>query len=666
MSIRPRRTAPAVAPLPHWVMAGAVLGLAFMVVPILLMSARVPWADLPAHLGAPASRDALWLSLRTSIVAVGIDILIGVPLAVTLAKGFPGVRAVRVAVALPLALPPVVAGMALISTFGRKGAIGGLLESVGLGITFTTTAVIIAQVFVSLPFLVVTLEAALRARPDGLEQTAAALGAGPTRVFWQITMPMVLPALARGTALALARCLGEFGATLTFAGSRRGVTRTMPLEIYLAREDGQDTALALGMLLILMAIGVVALTEWPERRRRPAVPDEPLTRTVSVRADSPAPSSTRATPAPVRVDGRIDARDWQVDIELPGGQVSAVMGHNGAGKSTLAEVLGGSLRMDSGTVLIGSTVVEGGDVFVPANRRGVTVLSQDPRVFGHMSVLDNVTFPLRCRGVPGRLAREKAMDELALVGCAHLSARRGDELSGGQAARVALARALVANPHLLVLDEPTAALDVEATAQVSRVLSARLRDSSTTTLLVTHDLAEAIQLAHHMVVLEGGQVVEQGSPTEVVAAPRSTFAAHLAGLNVVTGELAEGPGDLSTLHVGDTPLVGCPPEPVDESGWMVADGAAARRAAMLFSPEAVALYSQPPTGSPRTVLRCLVKGIDIQAGLVGVNLELADGQHIRARVTAVAWADLGLGPGEEVWAQIKATQVRTIILPTRT
>lgn len=728
MLIGLRRRTPDASPLPGWVNLLALLGLAFMVVPMLLMASRVPWAQLPQHLSANSSQDALWLSLRTSALAVGIDLILGIPLAVWLAKGFKGVRAVRIAVALPLALPPVVAGMALLSAFGRKGLIGGLLDSVGLGVTFTTTAVVLAQVFVSLPFLVVTLEAALRARPRGLEETAASLGASPTRVLRKITLPMVLPGLARGTALALARCLGEFGATLTFAGSRQGVTRTMPIEIYLAREDGQDAALALGMLLVLMAIAVVAVTEWPGRRRRTNGADAQAEREGETAGDGevlPGPGRGApqgqanpggevkgvGEPAGVLVNGKIAQRGWEIDLRLPAGQVSAIMGHNGAGKSTLAEVLSGRLALDTGEARIGEQMVDGPHTFVPARNRGVAMLSQDPKVFGHMTVLDNVAFPLRCQGYPRARARAVAMEQLRLVGCAGLARSRGDELSGGQAARVALARALALEPRLLILDEPTASLDVEATALVSRIVVQRLARSRTTTLLITHDLAEAMQLASHLVVLDSGRVAEEGPTAQIMSRPGSVFGARLAGLNVINGLACRGKDGLWSIELGPVRLVaamggqeelalgaegaivagGVPAvrladraqfagsvgatEVVDaadaeaagvtDTAHRVGDGSAGLPMAMLFAPESVALFPTAVHGSPRTAIPATVEAVEIQAGLATTTLRVPGAHLIRARVTAAAWAELGLSTGQSVQAQIKATQVRAIHLPAR-
>ena len=227
--MRPRRS-PAASPLPLWAGGLGGLALCFLTLPLAFMLGRVDWAALASTLATDEASSALALSLRTCGVALGVDLLLGVPAALLLSRSWRGVRAARILVALPLSLPPVVAGIALLSAFGRRSTLGALLTGAGLDIAFTTTAVVIAQVFVSLPFLIVTLESALRAREPGLDEMASSLGASPTRVFWQITLPTVLPGLGRGAALALARCLGEFGATLTFAGSMQGVTRTMPLQ----------------------------------------------------------------------------------------------------------------------------------------------------------------------------------------------------------------------------------------------------------------------------------------------------------------------------------------------------------------------------------------------------------------------------------------------------
>jgi molybdate transport system permease protein len=173
----------------------------------------------------------------------------------------------RTLVLLPLVLPPVVGGIALLQTFGRLGLLSSALDLFGLRIAFTTTAVVLAQVFVSMPFLVLSMEGALRTAERGYETVAAGLGAAPGFVLIRVTLPLVLPGLTSGAVLAFARSLGEFGATLTFAGSLRGVTRTLPLEIYLQREIDPDAATALSLLLIVVAVVIVALTHRPRAAR---------------------------------------------------------------------------------------------------------------------------------------------------------------------------------------------------------------------------------------------------------------------------------------------------------------------------------------------------------------------------------------------------------------
>ena len=729
--MKSRRT-PAVSPLPVWAGGLGALALCFLVLPLAFMLGRVNWATLGATLATDEASAALALSLRTCVMALGVDLLLGVPAALLLSRPWHGVRAARILVALPLSLPPVVAGIALLAAFGRRSTLGALLSGAGLDIAFTTTAVVIAQVFVSLPFLIVTLESALRSREQGLDEMASSLGASPSRVFWQITLPTVLPGLGRGAALALARCLGEFGATLTFAGSMQGVTRTMPLQIYLARESDADLALALGVVLLGVAALVVALTETPWGRavsflRARLSSTRPGRGSASEAASGArAGGSAAADPgcglvasdddaagAAVHVAGTVTERGWNVDAALRPGLVTAVVGHNGAGKSTLAQVIAGTLRVDGGAVSIGERVVDDAATFVPARRRGVAMVSQAPRIFTHMSVVANVAFPLRVRGVGRAEARAAALEQLRAVGIEDLAYRRASDLSGGQAARVAIARALVFRPEVLILDEPTAALDVEATAQVSAVLRQRLMGAGITTLLVSHDIAEVLALASHMIVMGEGRVVEEGSPARVLASPTSVFAARLAGLNIVSGPAVARPG-LVGVRVGEGALWAAADSPESEaetagagrgdaaagadaggapgggSGVGGADAAragregadAARgadaggagspeplpsspagetaRVALTFPPEAVALSREEAHASPRSVLPGVVAGIDVDGSLVSVRVALAGGVSVSARVTASAWADLGLGAGDTLWASVKATQVRAI------
>jgi molybdate transport system permease protein len=206
----------------------------------------------------PASRAALLLSLRTATASTLLCVLLGVPLALVLARHRGAlVRVLRPLVLMPLVLPPVVGGIALLYVFGRLGLLGHYLEAAGIRIAFTTAAVVLAQAFVSLPFLVIALEGAARTAGSDYDMVAATLGAPPSTVWWRVTLPLLAPGLLSGVVLAFARALGEFGATLTFAGSRQGVTRTLPLEIYLQREGDPEAAVALSVLLIAIAAVVV-------------------------------------------------------------------------------------------------------------------------------------------------------------------------------------------------------------------------------------------------------------------------------------------------------------------------------------------------------------------------------------------------------------------------
>jgi molybdate transport system permease protein len=244
--------------VPGWLFLPAGVGALFIILPLVAMLTRVDWADFPALITAPGARTALILSLKTSSVATLLCLILGVPMAVVLARStFRGQGILRSLILLPLVLPPVVAGIALLYTFGRRGLLGQSFEAFGIQIAFSTTAVIMAQTFVAMPFLVVSLEGALRSAGQRYETVAATLGARPTTVLRRITLPTVLPAVASGVVLSFARALGEFGATITFAGSLQGTTRTLPLEIYLQREVDPDSAIALSLLLVVVAALVI-------------------------------------------------------------------------------------------------------------------------------------------------------------------------------------------------------------------------------------------------------------------------------------------------------------------------------------------------------------------------------------------------------------------------
>jgi molybdate transport system permease protein len=237
----------------------AAVALVFVLVPFVALLQRAPWTGLGSLLADPVVRDALRLSLTSAFAATALSLVFGIPLAWVLARvDFPGRSLVRSLVLLPMVLPPVVGGAALLFAFGRTGLIGRpLYEGTGILLPFSLSGVVAATTFVALPFLVVTVEAGLRSADRRYEEAAATLGAGRWTVFRRITLPMVTPSVVAGAVLCWARALGEFGATVTFAGNLQGRTQTMPLAVFLALESDRDAAIALSLVLVAVSLAVL-------------------------------------------------------------------------------------------------------------------------------------------------------------------------------------------------------------------------------------------------------------------------------------------------------------------------------------------------------------------------------------------------------------------------
>jgi molybdate transport system permease protein len=258
---RQRTTAgAAVGPVPALILIPAVCALALLVLPLIGLLARAPWTDLNERLTSEGVTTALRLSLTTATVSMLVCLVLGVPLAWLLARSnFRGRRVVRALVTVPLVLPPVVGGIALLATFGRTGIVGEpLFDAFGWQVTFTTTAVVVAQSFVALPFLVLAVEGALRSADARYDEVAASLGASRWWTFVRVTLPLAGAGIASGAVLSWARALGEFGATITFAGSLEGETRTMPLEVYKTYQTDAPGAIVVSLLLLVVSIFVLA------------------------------------------------------------------------------------------------------------------------------------------------------------------------------------------------------------------------------------------------------------------------------------------------------------------------------------------------------------------------------------------------------------------------
>ncbi|MEV8558653.1 molybdate ABC transporter permease subunit [Streptomyces sp. NPDC051917] len=245
-------------PLP--LLLPGLLALAFLLLPLVALIIRAPWRSLPDQLSSTEVWQALQLSLVSATAATAVSLVLGVPLAWLLARTeFPGRGLVRALVTLPLVLPPVVGGVALLLALGRNGVIGKVLDSwFGITLPFTTTGVVIAEAFVAMPFLVISVEGTLRAADPRFEEAATTLGASRFTAFRRVTLPLISPGIAAGAVLAWARALGEFGATITFAGNFPGRTQTMPLAVYLALQNDPDAAISLSLVLLAVSIAVLA------------------------------------------------------------------------------------------------------------------------------------------------------------------------------------------------------------------------------------------------------------------------------------------------------------------------------------------------------------------------------------------------------------------------
>ncbi|WP_351225894.1 ABC transporter permease [Streptomyces sp. NPDC002133] len=628
----------------------ALLAVAFLLLPLIGILVRTRWAELADHLTTPGTIEALRLSLLVSFWALGLSLVLGVPLAWLLARvPFPGKAFVRSLVLLPMVLPPTVGGVALLLAFGRRGVLGPWLENTfGITLPFHTSGAVLAATFVAMPFLVISLEGALGGLRPRYEETAASLGASPVRVFFTVTMPMVAPGLIAGAALTWARALGEFGATITFAGNLPGTTQTLPLQVYLLLQDEPEAATSVSLLLLAIAMLVlIALRgRWAGT---PAVPShEPRPPVVEADPD------TAPVPSPVRAHTELTAPQelWSLHADVTGfnrltldaepGTTIAVVGPNGAGKTTLLRALLGLTPRAHAGLRLGDDDV----TTLPPHRRGVAWVPQDGALFPHMSALANTAYGLRTHGVPRAEARREAQEWLDRLGVGHLADRRPAQLSGGQAQRVALARALAARPRLLLLDEPLAALDQTTRAHVRHTLRRHLDGFGGVCLIVTHDPVEAVALADRVLVLDDGRALQDASPADVTRHPRSPWVARMLGRNAWPGTATAEGIQLTgggTLVVADQLPVGTD-------------------ALAIIAPEAVAVHRDKPTGSPRNVWPGRVREITTSGSRLRVLITSEQAPDLVAEITPQAVAELGLADGTPVWTSLKATEATLVAL----
>ncbi|MFD7715164.1 ABC transporter permease [Streptomyces sp. NPDC059814] len=629
----------------------ALLAIAFLLLPLIGILARTSWGELGDHLTSPGTTEALKLSLLVSFWALGLSLVLGVPLAWLLARtDFPGKTFVRSLVLLPMVLPPTVGGVALLLAFGRRGLLGPWLEDTfGITLPFHTSGAVLAATFVAMPFLVISLEGALGGLRPRYEETASSLGASPVRVFFTVTLPMVAPGLAAGAALTWARALGEFGATITFAGNLPGTTQTLPLQVYLLLQDNPEAATSVSLLLLAIAMLVLLGL----RGRWTGTPTAATTGP-RVSADEPAslPPQDIGTALPDDVEPDAGRGSWPLHAEVTGfnqltldadaGTTIAVVGPNGAGKTTLLRALLGLTPRAHAALRLGELDVSA----LPTHRRGVAWVPQDGALFPHLSALANTAYGLRAQGVPRAEARRRAQEWLDRLGVGQLAARKPSQVSGGQAQRIALARALATRPRLLLLDEPLAALDQTTRAHVRHTLRTHLDGFGGVCLIVTHDPVEAVSLADRVLVLEDGHVLQDAPPGEVTRHPHSPWVARMLGRNAWPGTAT---ADGLQLHGGGL-LVIAEPLPAGTAALAV------------IAPEAVSVHRTEPSGSPRNIWAGTVREITTSGSRLRVLITSPQAPDLVAEITPHAAAELGLADGVAVWTSVKATEATIVTL----
>ena len=496
---------------------------------------------------------------------------------------------------LPFVVSPVIVGLALILVYGQGGWFGDVFLNNGIRIIYAVPGMVIATVFVSLPFVVREVAPVLREVGDEQEQAAATLGASSWQTFWRVTLPTIRWGVAYGVVLTTARALGEIGAVLVVSSNVAGSTLTLPLLVFQRDEQigSQVTTsvYALATELAVLSIAVLLLMTMFGSQKGG--------RAMRIEVDSIA-----------KRFGDFTALD-DVSLEVPEGGLTALLGPSGSGKSTLLRIIAGLEEPDQGVVRIAGQDVTS----ARPQDRGIGFVFQHYAAFAHMSVFENVAFGLKIRKRKSADVRARVEELLALVGLTQWAGQRPHQLSGGQRQRMALARALAVEPQVLLLDEPFGALDANVRAELRRWLRRLHDEQGVTTVLVTHDQEEAMEVADTIAVMNKGSIEQVGAPREVYDKPASPF---------VMGFL----GPVSNI-----------------------DG-------RLVRPHDVSLSLTPEPG----LIEAMVKRVVHLGFEVRVELELTGGEPARAQLTRGQSEELELAPGDIVFVR---PPVRSVVPVTR-
>ena len=512
---------------PRWLrvlLTATALGflLLMLVVPLVAVfyeALKGGWDLYLQSLTDPEAWSAIKLTLITALIVVPVNAVLGVAMAWLLTRfDFRGKQLLTTLLDLPFSVSPVVAGLMFVLLFGAHTALGGWLEAQGIQIIFAIPGIILATLFVTFPFVAREIIPLMQAQGDSEEQAALILGANGWQMFWRVTLPNIKWALLYGIILTNARAMGEFGAVSVVSGHIRGETNTIPLLVEIFYNEYNFTgAFALSGVLALLALAtllvqniITKITRQKTRRRRKE-------RSMSITIQNLN-----------KHFGAFHALK-NINLNVPTGKLVSLLGPSGCGKTTLLRIIAGLENADGGQILF-----DGQDVTAKHVReRKVGFVFQHYALFRHMNVFDNVAFGLTVLPKSERPSKEqirtKVEELLKLVQLSHLAKSYPHQLSGGQRQRIALARALAVEPKLLLLDEPFGALD----AKVRKELRTWLRDIhhnlGVTSILVTHDQEEALEVSDEIVVMNHGKIEQTGSAEAIYRKPENAFVTEFLG-----------------------------------------------------------------------------------------------------------------------------------------
>ncbi|MGG6238391.1 molybdate ABC transporter permease subunit [Nodosilinea sp. AN01ver1] len=510
----------------------------------------------------------LWISLRIAAIATLLAFGLGIA-AAQFMQGYRGRwRSLLDSLFLaPMVLPPTVLGFLLLLLLGRNGPLGAVMGAAGVNIVFTWYAAVITATVVAFPLMYKTVLGSLEQIDRSVQQAARTLGATEWQLFWCITLPLALPGIGAGTALAFTRALGEFGATLMLAGNIPGKTQTLPMAIFFAVEAGafREAALWTGVILTISLGGLVLMNRWQTQGARLPILRwiergwskirRPPHRSCNIQNSDPAPDSLHPIPPAPQLSVNLTHHlpGFDLDVDFATGQHPlGLLGASGAGKSLILRCLAGLETPHSGRIVVNGRVLfdSAFGINLPSRDRRVGYLFQHYALFPHLTVAQNIAYGLR--GESKAAIARRVAEQLQQVQLVGFGDRYPHQLSGGQQQRVALARALAPNPDILLLDEPFSALDAHLRSELEKQLLKTLASYRGLTLFVSHNLEEAYRVCQRLLVLSGGRVVAEGPKQAIFDHPGTLAVAQLTGCKNLSTLQRQADHTLAALDWGCT------------------------------------------------------------------------------------------------------------------